>query len=57
MEWLTENWIAICAAASAFVLVFDRIAKLTPTKRDDQLVSKLYKLFAVLGLKVKDNEG
>ena len=57
MEWLTENWVAVAAGVSAGVLFFDRLAKLTPTKSDDALVAKLYKLFAVMGIKVKDNPG
>lgn len=56
MEWITENWVAIAAAASAFVLAFDRLAKITPTKKDDEVVSTLYKVFAILGVKVKDRE-
>ncbi len=54
MEWFIENYGAIAGAGAAFVLLFDRIAKLTPTKKDDEVVSNLYRLFAVLGLKVKD---
>ena len=56
MEWLTANWVEVAAAASAFVLFFDRVAKMTPTKRDDEVVSKLYRLFAVLGVKVPDRQ-
>ncbi len=56
MEYIIENWVEIAAAASALVLFFDRLAKLTPTKRDDKAVSKIYRLFAVLGLKVPDRQ-
>ncbi len=56
MEWFIENYGAVAGAAAAFVLLFDRIAKLTPTKKDDEVVSNLYRLFAVLGLKVKDRD-
>ncbi len=57
MEYLIAHATQICGIAAAVVLAFDRLAKLTPTKKDDEVVSKLYRLFAVLGLKVKDNEG
>ncbi len=54
MEWIITHWTEIAGVAAAFVLTFDRIAKMTKTKRDDEAVSKLYRLFAVLGVKVKD---
>jgi hypothetical protein len=50
------DWPAALGVAAAFVLAFDRLAKLTPTKKDDETISKLYRLFAVLGLKIEDNE-
>ncbi len=56
MEWLIANWVEIAAATSVFVLFFDRAAKLTPTKRDDEVVSKLYRVLAVMGLKVPDRQ-
>ena len=57
MEDFISNYGAWFGAASAFVLLFDRVAKMTPTKTDDKIVAILYKVFAVLGMKVKDNEG
>lgn len=57
MDWLIEHWMEIAGVAAAFVLLFDRLAKLTPTLKDDQVVSTLYRLFAVLGIKVRDNPG
>ena len=57
IDYLIAHATEIAGVAAAVVLAFDRLAKLTPTKKDDQVVSKLYRLFAVLGLKVKDNEG
>lgn len=48
------EWAGIAAAG---ILFFDRIAKITPTKKDDGAVSFLYKVFAFLGVKVKDNPG
>ena len=51
------NWSEWVAVVVAFVLAFDRLAKLTPTKKDDGAVSFIYKVFAVLGVKVPDNPG
>lgn len=51
-----QNWGAYAGAAAAFVLVCDRIAKLTPTTKDDSVVNWIYKIFAILGLKVPDLE-
>lgn len=56
-EWISNNWEQITAVAIALVIFFDRLAKLTPTTKDDGAVSALYRLFAALGLKVKDNPG
>lgn len=48
------NWTEIMGVIAAFVLFFDRLAKLTPTESDNNLVRSLYKIFAVLGVKVPD---
>ena len=57
LETLIEfDWPAALGVAAALVLTFDRLAKLTPTKKDDETVSKLYRLFAVLGLKLEDKK-
>lgn len=55
VSWFTTaNWAEILGAAAAFMLFFDRLAKLTPTDSDNAIVATLYKVFAVLGLKVPD---
>ncbi len=55
MNWFaTANWGEIGGVLAAFVLTFDRLAKLTPTDSDNKIVAALYKVFAVLGLKVPD---
>lgn len=48
---------AYFGVAAAAVLFFDRLAKLTPTKSDDAVLNVIYKVFAILGFKVKDNPG
>lgn len=57
LEYIIANWEEVFGVVALFVLAFDRLAKLTPTRKDDRVVSNIYRLFAVLGLKVKDNEG
>ncbi|WP_156434079.1 hypothetical protein [Bradyrhizobium retamae] len=55
MSWFsTANWAEIMGAAAAFMLFFDRLAKLTPTESDNAIVAMLQKVFAVLGVKVPD---
>lgn len=57
MESFITDYADYIACGVAFVLFFDRIAKLTPTESDNKIVEYAYKVFAILGLKVKDNTG
>lgn len=54
MESLILQYGEYIAVATALVLLFDRIAKLTPTESDNKIVAYAYKIFAILGLKVPD---
>ena len=54
METLILQYGEYLGAAAAFILFFDRLAKLTPTDKDNKIVAYAYKLFAILGLKVPD---
>lgn len=55
LGWFSgANWEAILGVAAAFILFFDRLAKLTPSESDNKIVEFLYKIFAVLGVKVPD---
>lgn len=47
----------ILGVISAFIIAFDRLAKLTPTKADNKAVEAAQKIFSVLGAVVKDNPG
>lgn len=51
-----QNYGAYAGAAAAFLLFFDRLANLTPTTKDDSVLNWLYKIFAILGVKVPDLE-
>lgn len=54
---LPENVLLWLGVAAFFLAAFERLARLTPTRKDDQAVSWLYRLFAFLGVKVPDIEG
>ena len=55
LGWFSgANWEAILGVAAAFILFFDRLAKLTPSDSDNKIVALLQKIFAVLGVKVPD---
>jgi len=58
LEYITTNYGEILGTIAAFVLVCDRIAKLTPTETDNKILEKvlkaLYTVFAIAGLKVPD---
>jgi hypothetical protein len=41
MNWIVENWAALLAGFVAAVALLKVIAKLTPTKVDDELVARL----------------
>ena len=58
MNYIIANYGEILGTVAAFVLVCDRIAKLTPTEADNKIVEKvlkvIYGVFAIAGLKVPD---
>lgn len=56
-KFLSQHWTEISGIAAAGVLFFDRLAKVTPTTKDDGAVSVAYKIFSILGVKVADNPG
>ena len=52
-----ENIEAYIAVFLAFVMFFERVAKLTPTNSDNKWAKSLNRIATVLGARVKDNEG
>lgn len=55
LNWLpTDNWAEWAGVAALVVLVFDRLAKLTPSTKDDMVLNWIYKIFAVIGWKVPE---
>ena len=42
IDWLSENWQEIAAAALAIHVAAIAVTNLTPTPKDDEFVSKVY---------------
>lgn len=57
MEQLLIDYAPYIAALTAFVVFAEKIAKITPTNADNIAVRWIYKIFSVIGINVKDNEG
>jgi len=53
MEWIQDNWVSIGLALSAFIHFAQTVARMTPTKKDDEIVSTIGKLLNTLFLKSK----
>ena len=45
------------AAVTALVVAAEKIAKITPTNADNKAIAYIYKIFAIIGIKVEDNQG
>lgn len=54
VDLLATKYGAYLGLAVAFVVFFDRLAKITPSDADNRIVAIAQKVFAVLGLKVPD---
>lgn len=50
------NWAEWTGVLAAFLIAFERLAKVTPSQTDNKIVRGLYKLFAFLGVKVEDRK-
>ena len=57
MEDLINDWPKWAGLIAAAILLFDRIAKVTPTETDNRFLKTIHRIASVLGIKVKDNEG
>lgn len=57
LGWFAKtDWATISGVVAMWILAFDRLAKLTPTTKDDSILNWIYKIFAVLGVKVPELE-
>ena len=43
MDWITANWVNVLAAFGTLVAAAGAIARLTPTKKDDEIVGIIKK--------------
>lgn len=50
MEWITQHWKDVLAIIGGVVTVCSLIVKLTPTQKDDNVLSKIIKILSALGL-------
>lgn len=57
MGWFSsQSWVDIAGVIALWLVAFDKLAKLTPTTKDDSILNWVYKFFAILGVKVPDLE-
>jgi len=50
MEWITTHWKDILAIIGAVVSLATLITAITPSTKDDDLLSKIIKILSALGL-------
>jgi len=53
MDWLGENWMSVVLILNTTVLLAGRIAKLTPTDRDDKVIAWIRNIMLTIGLEPK----
>lgn len=51
MEFIQDNWTEIAGVLALVVVVGERIAAMTETKKDDAIFGAIYKVLKGLGLK------
>ncbi len=49
MQWLSENWADIVTVLAAFHVFAAVVVNVTPTPKDDELVSKVYRWIEIFG--------
>lgn len=55
MDFVTQNWTEIAGVVALIVVVGERIAALTETKKDDAIFGAIYKTLKALGLKFPES--
>lgn len=58
MDFLNNiDWTEIAGIVALVILLAEKVARVTPTETDNKVVAWLYKIAAVIGIKVEDNKG
>lgn len=50
MNWIIEHWKDVLAVIGGIVSVASLIVKLTPTQKDDNVLAKIIKFLAAIGI-------
>ncbi len=50
MEWIVQHWKDVLAVIGGVVTVASLIVKLTPTQKDDNVLAKIIKFLAAIGI-------
>jgi Na+-transporting NADH:ubiquinone oxidoreductase subunit NqrC len=50
MNWIAEHWKDVLAIIGGVVTVASLIVKLTPTQKDDNILAKIIKILAIIGI-------
>ena len=50
MDWIVEHWKDILAIIGAVVSLATLITAITPTQRDNEILAKIVKILAAIGL-------
>lgn len=56
MDFITQNWTEIAGVVALIVVIGERIAALTETKKDDAIFGFIYKTLKALGLKFPESK-
>lgn len=56
MEFIQNNWTEIAGVLALVVVVGERIAAMTETKKDDAIFGAIYKVLKGLGLKFPETK-
>lgn len=51
MDYITQHWAEIAGVLALVIVVGERIAALTETKKDDAIFGAVHKILASVGLK------
>lgn len=50
MNWIVEHWKDVLAIIGGIVTVASLITKITPSQKDDNILAKIIKILAVIGI-------